>query len=88
MERCCNVPCSSLTNSSLAHLWTLGLLGLLNCCRITPLPSHLFFMISSALAMAPFTPLSAGVSTSSAPIQYKGKMDEEGGKMKEGEMKR
>ena len=61
----------------LSYRWTFGLLGLLNCCRITPFPSHLFLTISSALAIAPLTPLSAGVSTSSAPIVEEEEEEEE-----------
>mmetsp|Transcript_16919 Transcript_16919/g.43747 ORF Transcript_16919/g.43747 Transcript_16919/m.43747 type:complete len:329 (-) Transcript_16919:35-1021(-) len=55
---------SAHTSGPVVSRWTLGLSGLANCCSMYALS---FFTISSALAMAPFMPFAAGVSTSFAP---------------------
>ena len=60
------LPCVSFQiSSAVVRMWIAGLAGFSNCCGITA--PGVDATISSALAMAPFMPWGAGVSTVSAP---------------------
>mmetsp|Transcript_8766 Transcript_8766/g.29861 ORF Transcript_8766/g.29861 Transcript_8766/m.29861 type:complete len:204 (-) Transcript_8766:418-1029(-) len=57
-------PVSAQISGPVVSRWIFGLSGLENCCSMKPFS---LATISSALAIAPFMPLAAGVSTTLAP---------------------